>query len=71
MRIEDLIEMLWFESPSPFSNEDPPRQATTASFIAQNAQIPVPRVLCYELSGPDSEVRPFIIIHSAENRGCL
>jgi hypothetical protein len=75
MRIEGSDGDVMVRLPQPdlvqFPDEKTLREAATARFVAQNTRIPVPQVLCYGLSGPDSEVGPFTIIQYVENRGCM
>ncbi|KAE8443747.1 hypothetical protein EG329_001427 [Mollisiaceae sp. DMI_Dod_QoI] len=75
MRIEgskdDVIIRLPQPSLAQFPAEKTLREAATASFIAQNTRVPVPRVLFHGLSNPDSEVGPFIIIQHVENCGSM
>ncbi|KAJ2901766.1 hypothetical protein MKZ38_001386 [Zalerion maritima] len=75
MRIEGSDGDVMVRPPQPdlaqFPDEKTLREAATARFVAQNTRMPVPRVLCYGLSGPDSEVGLFTIIQYVENRGCM
>lgn len=71
MRIKGSDDDVIIRLPQPnlaqFPDEKTLREAATASFIAQNTRVPVPRVLFHGLSSPDSEVGPFIIIQHVEN----
>src|ERR1700709_713268 len=75
MRIEgsdnDIIIRLPQPNLSQFPEEKTLREAAMASFIEQNTPVPVPKVLFHGLSGPDSEVGPFIIIQYIENSGSM
>jgi hypothetical protein len=66
MRIEgskdNIIIRLLQPSLAQLPDEKTLREAATASFIAQNTRVLVPRVLFQGLLSPDSEVGPFIII---------
>lgn len=68
---DDVIIRLPQPSLAQFPGEKTLREAATASFIAQNTRVPVPRVLFHGLSSPDSEVGPFIIIQHVENCGSM
>ena len=74
MRIEgsnDVVIRLPQPNLAEFPDEKTLWEAATANFIAQNTQVPVPRVLFHGVSNPDSEVGPFIIIPHVENSGSM
>ncbi|KAK3369100.1 hypothetical protein B0T24DRAFT_533558 [Lasiosphaeria ovina] len=75
MQIEGSDGDVMIRLPQPslaqFPDEKTRREAATASFIAQKTRVPVPRVLFYGLSSPDSKVEPFIIIQYVENCGTM
>ncbi|KAF4620086.1 hypothetical protein G7Y89_g14737 [Cudoniella acicularis] len=72
MKIEGSANNVMIRLPQPniaqFPNEKTLREAATATFIAQNTQIPVPQVLFH---GLESEVGPFVIIQYVENCGSM
>ena len=71
MKIEGINDCVLLRLPQPnivlFPDEKILAEAATASFILQNTQIPVPRVLFRGVSSPDSEIGPYIIIQNVEN----
>ncbi|TVY29655.1 hypothetical protein LHYA1_G000890 [Lachnellula hyalina] len=71
MKIEGINDCVPLRLPQPnivlFPDEKILAEAATASFVVQNTQIPVPRVLFRGVSSPDSDIGPYIIIQNVEN----
>lgn len=71
MKIEGLDNDVFLRLPQPnlilFPDEKTLAEAATATFVLQNTQIPVPRVLSHGVSSPDSGVGAYIIIECVES----
>ncbi|KAK0117871.1 hypothetical protein ONS95_012191 [Cadophora gregata] len=75
IRIEGIQDDVIIRLPQPtlaqFPCEKTLGEAAIATFVTQNTQVPVPRVLFHGVSTADSEVGPFIIIQHIENCGSM